>query len=70
MELSPAWEAASLSLTEEFSKILRNPKVQYPAYKSFPLVPILSQINPIHTTQSYFSKINFNITLPHTSRSS
>jgi hypothetical protein len=26
--------------------------------------PILSQINPIHTTSSYLSKIHFNIILP------
>jgi hypothetical protein len=27
------------------------------------VVPILSQINPVHTTPSYLSKINFNITV-------
>jgi hypothetical protein len=28
-EMSPSWEAASRSCTQEFPKILRNPKVQY-----------------------------------------
>jgi hypothetical protein len=32
------------------------------------LLAILSQINPIHTTSSYLSKIHFNIILPPMSR--
>jgi hypothetical protein len=35
-----------------------------------PPVPILSQIDPIHTIPSYFSQINFNIVHPPTSWSS
>jgi hypothetical protein len=34
------------------------------------MVPSLSQINPIHTTPSYLSKIHFNIIHPHMSWSS
>jgi hypothetical protein len=29
-----------------------------------PTVPVLSQINPVHTLASYFPEINFNIILP------
>jgi hypothetical protein len=35
-----------------------------------PPVPILSQINPIHTISPYLSKIHFNIVQPPTSWSS
>jgi hypothetical protein len=67
IRMNPSCEAASCAATYEFPNILWNPKVYCRAYKSPPLVPILSQINTYHTTLPYFSKIDFNIILPTSS---
>jgi hypothetical protein len=70
MQLSPSREVAGCESTQEISCTLWMPKVHYHFLKIPPLVPILSQINPVHTTPSYLSKIHYNIIHPPTSWSS
>jgi hypothetical protein len=66
MELCPSWETTNCAATQEIPSILLNPKVHYRVNKSLPLVPILSQVNPLHTIPLYLSKIHFNIVHPPT----
>jgi hypothetical protein len=63
MEHSPSWEANSHSYSQEIRRPLWNTKVYYCGHKDPPLIPILSQMKPVHTLPSYFFKIHFNIIL-------
>jgi len=65
MQQSPDREANRFLASQAIPHILRNPKVNYPIHRSPPPIPILSQINPVHSP-SHFLKINFNIILPPT----
>ena len=60
---------AGFQAVKKFPAFYATPKVHYRFHKSPPPVPILSQINLVHTPTSHFLKILQNIILPSTSES-
>jgi hypothetical protein len=57
------WGTYSCSADQETFRRLCNPKVHYRVHKSPQPIPVLSQMNPVHTLTPYFLKIHFIIVL-------
>jgi hypothetical protein len=61
LKQGPSRKAASFLASREFPRILLKPKIHYRVHNSPPVVPVDSQMNPIHSLPSCFIKTHFNI---------
>ena len=66
MEQIPFWEANPFSDCQDILRILWNPKVRYLIHKCPPPVPILIQLDLVHTPTSHLLKFHLNIILQST----
>jgi hypothetical protein len=64
MEQSHSWEANRFAASQEILRVLWNPKVHYRIRKCPPPVPMLNQLDPVHTPTSHFLKIGTKSHVP------
>jgi hypothetical protein len=64
---SPSWEASSLSVSLNISRLLWNLNVRYHVHKNPPMPPFLRQMNAVRILRAHLYNINFNIILSSTS---
>jgi len=64
MDKSHFWEVNIHAASQEIPFPLWNLKVHYCVHRSPPLIPTLSQMNPVHTFPPYFPKIHSDVILP------
>jgi len=70
MQLGPPREGNKSTDRQEFPRIVWNMQRYYRVHRYPPVLPILSQTNPVHVLTSYFLKTHFNIILPSIRRPS
>jgi hypothetical protein len=54
MEQGPSWEANNQSANQEIPRLSWNPNVHYRFHEKPPPAPILSHVNPVHTSPLLF----------------
>ena len=64
IEQSSSWETNRFLGSQEIPHILWNPKVHCHIHKCLPPVPILNQLDSVHTPTFQLLKIHLNIILP------
>jgi hypothetical protein len=63
MEQNPSWQANNHSANRQFPRLLWNLKFHY-RFGRARLVPVLSQMKPVHTLPPYFPEIHSSIIHP------
>jgi len=61
MKQSPSWATNRFSASQEIPHILWDLKVHYDIHKCPPPVPVLRQLDPVHTTTSHFWRMIIHV---------